>query len=43
MKFKRRSIGEVQTQTKADIELELKLVGQAPFFAYALLAADFIH
>ena len=35
----KRSIGEVQPQTKADSELQLMFAGLAPFFAYALLAA----
>jgi hypothetical protein len=41
-KFKQRSIGEVQPQTKVDIELQLKLDCPAPFFAYALLAAGIL-
>ena len=38
-KLTKRSIGEVQPQTEADSELQLKLDCLAPFFAYALLAA----
>ena len=38
----KRSIGEVKPQTKADSELQPMFAGQAPFFAYALLAAVFL-
>ena len=38
-KLTKRSIGEVQPQTKADNELQLKLDCLAPFVAYAVLCA----
>ena len=38
-KLTKRSIGEVQPQTKADSELQPMFAGHAPFFAYALLPA----
>ena len=41
-KLTKGAIGEVQPQTKANSELQLMFAGLAPFFAYAVLAAEIL-